>query len=169
MFPDNTNSSVIIQLGLNSGEELFEQRKQLLEKLNLPISGEFAVNRGPDCIPTDLLGFARVFNMTKDQLTHWIDQEEQVVKTLLDLEDCNLEEALKEKVWKFLSIRLQLVMRMSGTTLEQDESLLANHGQKGTPKLGHLKTMLVQYRVIEKRILTEAVEYCKQKEEAVKK
>lgn len=164
VFPDNSNTEVTIQLALNSGEDLFDQRKELLEKLNVPIAGEFTVNRGPDCISKELLGFARVFNMTKDQLTHWINQEPELTKTLLSPECDDLDESLREKVWKFLSIRLQLAMRMSGSTLEQDEALLANQGQKGTPKLGHIKSMLVQYRIVEKRILTDAVEYCKQKE-----
>lgn len=164
VFPDNSNTEVTIQLALNSGEDLFDQRKELLEKLNVPIAGEFTVNRGPDCISKELLGFARVFNMTKDQLTHWISQEPELTKTLLSPECGGLDESLREKVWKFLSIRLQLTMRMSGSTLEQDEALLANQGQKGTPKLGHIKSMLVQYRIVEKRILTDVVEYCKQKE-----
>nr|XP_029719620.1 actin-histidine N-methyltransferase-like [Aedes albopictus] len=132
VFPDNSNTNVSIQLALNTGEELFDQRKELLEKLNVPTAGEFTVNRGPDCIPNDLLGFARVFNMTKDHLTHWIAQEPELVKVLLSPE-CDLDESFKEKVWKFLSIRLQLAMRMSGTTLEQDEALLTNQGQKERP------------------------------------
>ncbi|XP_055636981.1 actin-histidine N-methyltransferase [Toxorhynchites rutilus septentrionalis] len=163
IFPDNNNNNVSIQLSLNSTEELFAQRKQLLEKLNLPVVGEFTVCRGPNCISADLLAFARVFNMTKEQLAHWIDQEDATIRNLLDPK-CVLEPSHREKVWKFLSIRLQLLIRMSSTTLEQDETLLASQGQKGAQKLGHIKTMLVQYRVVEKRILTEAIDYCKQQE-----
>ncbi|XP_062554114.1 actin-histidine N-methyltransferase [Armigeres subalbatus] len=163
VFPENSNTDVTIQLGLNPGEEFFDQRKELLEKLNLPVAGDFTVNRGPEYISEDLLGFARVFNMTKDQLSHWTSQESDLIRTLRSIE-CNLDEELNEKVWKFLSIRLQLLMRMSGTGLDQDEALLANQGQKGTPKLGHIKNMLVQFRVTEKRILTDAVEFCKLQE-----
>ncbi|XP_055544926.1 actin-histidine N-methyltransferase [Wyeomyia smithii] len=163
VYPDNANSNVSLQLGLNTTDELFEQRKQLLEVLKLPTTGEFTINRGPAFISPELLGFARVFNMTKDQLAHWIEQKEVDTVQLLD-SSYKLEGDLQQKVWKFLSIRLQLMLRMSGTTLEQDETLLANQGQKGTPKLGHIRTMLVQFRVVEKKVITEVLEYCKQKQ-----
>ncbi|XP_058824718.1 actin-histidine N-methyltransferase [Topomyia yanbarensis] len=163
VFPDNTNSTVSMQLSLNAADELFEQRKKLLETLKLSTAGDYTVQRGTNCISTELLGFARVFNMTKEQLAHWIAQEESVTKNLLDPNHV-LDEALERKVWKFLSIRLQLLLRMSGTTLEQDEALLATQSQKGAPKLGHIRAMLVQYRVVEKTVISEAVEYCKQKE-----
>ncbi|XP_053697599.1 actin-histidine N-methyltransferase [Sabethes cyaneus] len=163
VYPDNANSNVSLQLSLNTSDELFEQRKQLLELLKLPTTGEFTINRGPSYVSSELLGFARVFNMTKDQLAHWVEQKAEDIVRLLDL-DFTLEKELEQKVWKFLSIRLQLMLRMSGTTLEQDETLLASQGQKGTPKLGHIRTMLVQYRVAEKKVLTEVHEHCQRKQ-----
>ncbi|XP_058454720.1 actin-histidine N-methyltransferase [Malaya genurostris] len=166
VYSDNGNSNVSMQLGLNAADELFEQRKQLLEKLNLSTAGDYSICRGTNCISSELLGFARVFNMTKEQLTHWIGQDETITKKLLDPGQALEDEALEQKVWKFLSIRLQMMLRMSGTTLEQDEALLASQGQKGAPKLGHIRSMLVQYRVVEKSIVTETIEYCKRKESA---
>lgn len=164
VYPDNANSAVAIPLSLNPTEEQFEQRKQLLEKLGLASSGDFNVQRGGDSfISPELLGFARVFNMTKEQLGHWL-AEGTVHSQLLEPDCPGLEASLREKVWKYLSIRLQLALRMTGTTLDQDEALLANQGQKGAQKLGHIKSMLVQFRVVEKKILTEALEHCKQKE-----
>lgn len=165
VFPENANSNVSLHFSLNPADELYEQRKQLLEKLNLPVEADFTVSRGPNYISSDMLAFARVFNMTKEYLEEWLGKEDDsAIRSLLD-PDCQLDRSLKEKVWKYLSVRLQLMVRMCGTTLEQDETMLATQGQKGIQKLGYIRAMLVQYRVVEKKILAEVIEHCKAREE----
>ncbi|XP_055605649.1 actin-histidine N-methyltransferase-like [Uranotaenia lowii] len=163
VFPDNANSDITIQLSLSTNDELYEIRKALLEKLNLPsANGEFTVCRKPEPISRQLLGFARVFNMTKDQLAHWTALEKAELGKLLLPDESPFDQELREKVWKFLTIRLQLAIRMTGTTLEQDEALLAGQNQKGSQKLSHIRAMLVQYRVVEKKILHEVLDFCQE-------
>ena len=77
--------------------------------------------------------------------------------------DCALETALETKTWLFLKTRLMLLLRTFPTSLEDDLSFVETHQKKGQPKLGHVKSMLMQYRIIEKRILRDAMEYVEQR------
>lgn len=113
----------------------------------------------PDYISPELLAFVRIFNMNLEQLNHWTDSERAA--DLLHM-DCALETSLESKTWMFLQTRLTLLLRAFPTTLEEDETLLSNH-IKGQAKLGYIKAMVVQYRILEKRILTNALEYAKQR------
>lgn len=160
IYPDNQYDCVPIKLGLSQSDELLEDRTKLLEALGISISGDLFVLPQPIFISTKLLGFVRVFNMNKEQLTHWIGSDR--AQDLLHV-DCALETSLESKTWSFIQIRLTLLLRSFPTTLDDDVALLASHQGKGANKLGHVKSMLVHYRILEKKILTEALEYVKQR------
>lgn len=84
---------------------------------------------------------------------HWITSERAA--DLLHL-DCALDTSLEIKTWKFLEIRLMILMKSFPTSIEEDEALLA-----GPKQLSHVKTHLVGLRLQEKRILKDAIEYVK--------
>lgn len=90
-----------------------------------------------------------------DQLTHWLASEK--ASDLCHL-DCALDTDLEMKTWKFLEIRLTILLRSFPTTIADDEALLERPKQ-----LGHVKSLLVELRLNEKRILRDAVEYVNQR------
>lgn len=55
-------------------------------------------------------------------------------------------------------MRLTLLLRSFATSLADDEVLIENHG-KGQNKLGHNRALIIQFRITEKRILTDALGY----------
>lgn len=159
VYANNTKDNVCIRLGLSASDELFTERSQLLEQLNIPKNCELKVLQSPDYISPELLAFVRIFNMNQDQIKHWLNSERAA--DLLHI-DCALETSLESKTWIFLQTRLTLLLKVFPTTLEDDEIMLANH-LKGQTKMGHNKAMLIQYRILEKKILSNALEYAKQR------
>lgn len=161
VYPDNKKDSVSIKLGLSNSDELLDERTKLLEMLEIPKNAELKVFQAPTFISPKLLAFVRIFNMNKDQLEHWIENR----ATDLFHIDCALETSLESKTWLFLQTRLSLLLKVFPTTLEEDELALQNH-EKGQTKLGYLKALILQYRILEKRILTNALDYAKQRTKA---
>lgn len=135
-------------------DQLVNERSELLKALGIVVSGELNLLPAPQFISPELLGFVRVFNMNKEQLDHWLSSEKA---TDLLHADCALETALEIKTWKFLETRLTLLLRSFPTTLEEDLTL-----QSG-PKLGHIRNILLQFRIGEKQILQDALEYVQQR------
>uniref|UniRef100_A0A336K0U1 protein-histidine N-methyltransferase n=1 Tax=Culicoides sonorensis TaxID=179676 RepID=A0A336K0U1_CULSO len=160
VFPNNKNESIMIRLSLSSADKLFTERNNLLEKLDIKAS-EYLVGilPGPTFISEKLLGFARVFNMTKEQLDRWVESDR--AGDLLHI-DCAIETECESKAWNFIQNRLSLLLKMSPTTLDEDKELLEQSysGAKGV-KINRHKQMLIQFRVIEKTLLTEALEFAK--------
>lgn len=53
-------------------------------------------------------------------------------------------------------MRLSLLLNAFPTTLPDDQEMVDG---KGSNKLGHIRTMCIQYRILEKRMLTDALAY----------
>lgn len=53
-------------------------------------------------------------------------------------------------------MRLSLLLNVFSTTLHEDQEMIDG---KGSNKLGHIRTMCIQYRILEKRMLTDALAY----------
>lgn len=153
-----------IKLGLSASDPLFEKRNVLLQLLNIPKNSELKVLPPPEHISSELLGFVRAFNMNEEQLDHWIKSERAM--DLLHI-DCALETELESKTWQYLQIRLMLLLRAFPTTLEDDEKLFEGL-KKGEirPKRNYIKMMILEYRILEKRILAAALDYAKQRTKA---
>ncbi|XP_065364244.1 actin-histidine N-methyltransferase isoform X2 [Calliphora vicina] len=160
----NPKDSVTIKLGLSTSDALFAKRNQLLQLLNIPKTCELKVLPPPEHISSELLGFVRVFNMNEEQLDHWITSERAM--DLLHI-DCALETELESKTWQYLQIRLMLLLRAFFTTLEDDENLFEGL-KKGEikPARTYIQMMILEYRILEKRILTAALDYAKQRTKA---
>lgn len=158
---NNQWDSVVIRLGLSQSDPLVKQRSQLLESIGITKNSEITVLPTPKCISPELLAFVRIFNMNEEQLNHWLAPE----KTAADLLylDCALDTELEIKTWNFLKMRLTLLLKAFPTTLEDDINLLELHQKKGQQKLGHIKTMIIQYRINEKRILRDALMYIEER------
>lgn len=157
--PVNPKDSVLIKLGLCPSDALYEKRLELLQLLNIPKTGELQVLPPPVYISPELLAFVRVFNMNKEQLEHWIKSERAI--DLLHI-DCALETELDSKTWQYLQIRLMLLLRAFPTTLEQDEAQFEKLKGNKSQRM-YIKKMLLEYRILEKRILSAALDYAKQR------
>lgn len=158
---NNQWDSVVIRLGLSQSDPLVKQRSQLLESIGITKNSEITVLPAPKFISPELLAFVRIFNMNEEQLKHWLAPE-KVASDLLYL-DCALDTTLEIKTWNFLKMRLTLLLKAFPTSLEDDINLLEQHQKKGQQKLGHIKTMIIQHRIIEKRILREALIYIEER------
>lgn len=116
----------------------------------------------PAYISPELLAFVRVFNMNVEQLEHWITSERAM--DIMHI-DCALETTLESKTWQYLQTRLMLLLRVFSTTLEADEAQLAAY-KKDELYLCYVEAMVLEYRVLEKRILAAALDYAKQRVKA---
>lgn len=99
--------------------------------------------------------------MNEEQLMHWLAPD-KCATDLLHL-DCALDTELETKTWIFLKIRITLLLKAFTTSLEDDEQLLEMHQKKGQQKLGHIKLMIVRFRLNEKRILGDALTYVQER------
>lgn len=88
-------------------------------------------------------------------MIHWLNSDKATDLCHLD---CAMDTDLEIKTWKFLEIRLTILLRSFPTTIAEDEAQLER------PKhLGHVKGLLIELRLKEKRILRDAVEYVQQR------
>lgn len=160
VYPDNQHDGIVLKLGLSSTDPLAPLRTKLLQLLECPADQPHLILPAPHFINPDLLAFVRIFNMNADQLDHWLATPD----TVQDLKflDCALDTELDSKSWTFLKMRLTLLLRVFGTTLADDEAAIEAH-RRGQKQLGFVRAMLVQYRVLEKRLLTGALEYSSQR------
>lgn len=53
-------------------------------------------------------------------------------------------------------MRLMLLLKVFSTTLQDDHEMIDG---KGSNKIGHIRTMCIQFRILEKMLLTNALEY----------
>lgn len=152
---------MVIRLGLSQSDPLVNKRTELLESIGITKNSEITVLPTPRFISPELLAFVRIFNMNEEQLNHWLAPD-KVASDLLYL-DCALDTALEIKTWNFLKMRLTLLLRAFPTTVDDDINSLEQHQKKGQQKLGHIKTMIIQYRIAEKRILHDALTYIEER------
>lgn len=183
MVSDNQYDSVPIRLGLSASDALIAERTQLLEKIGLARNSEVEVLPAPRYISSELLAFVRIFNMNEgmpcdshllsslyrniafcvivEHLKHWLENDK--CATDLFYQDCALDTEHEIKTLAFLKIRLKLLLQAFPTSLDDDQQLLDGQQKKRQQQLGHIKSMLIQYRITEKRILKEALEYVEQR------
>lgn len=145
VFPENDNKTFHIKLSLSKADELFDDRAKLLETVGVRSSGCFQI--APE-FSIELLAFVRIFNMNKDELRTWLESEN--TKELLN-PDLKLDKAKEQKILMFLLMRVKILLKAYPSTLEDDQALLETQIQR-------TKSMLVQYRVLEKKALNEISE-----------
>lgn len=165
----NQKDYVQIRLGLSPTDPLGEQRARLLSTLNIERKAELRVLPAPEHISGELLAFVRVFNMSAEQLEHWCSDLGRAVD-LLHI-DCALETDLETRTWQYMYQRLKLLLGVLEATLhetdevQQLEALQLNENQEDQKQQAHdeIDIMLLQYRRLERRILTDALQYAQER------
>lgn len=161
VYPDNRNDSVAIRLGLSPSDPLYAQRLAVLQRLRIdPAATELLVVPAPHHLSGEMLAFVRVFNMNAAQLEHWLGADRNA--TDLKCVDCALDTELEQRTWTFMKVRFQLLLRAFPSALADDEAAVEAH-RRGQHKMGFVRAMVVQYRVLEKRLLGAALEYVSQR------
>lgn len=94
-----------------------------------------------------------------EHLDHWLESDRS--NDLLHV-DCALDTTLDMKIWTFLKMRLTILLRSFTTSIAEDEVIVETH-RKGQNKLGHNKALVIQFRLTEKQILRDALEYVEQR------
>lgn len=161
-----------IRLGLSPTDPLGEQRALLLNTLNIERKAELRVLPAPEHISGELLAFVRVFNMSAEQLEHWCSDLERAVD-LLHI-DCALDTDLETRTWQYMYQRLKLLLGVLEATLhevdevQQLEALQLKEEQEEDKKKkvqanDEIDIMLLQYRRLERRILTDALQYAQER------
>jgi histone-lysine N-methyltransferase SETD3 len=145
VYSENENKDLNIKLSLSKSDQLFNDRSELLKKLNLQTSGSFQIS--PQ-FSSEFLAFVRVFNMSKDQIEKWLKADN--TKDLLN-PDTPLDVAFQKRIIQFILIRIKILLKAFPTTLEEDQVMLENG------VLSKTKNMLVQYRILEKKIFHEVL------------
>ncbi|XP_017152710.1 actin-histidine N-methyltransferase [Drosophila miranda] len=166
---NNRKDYVKIRLGLGLSDALVEQRAKILARLNIERKAELRVLPAPDYISGELLAFVRVFNMSADQLEHWGSDLERAVD-LLHI-DCALETDHETRTWQYLYQRLKLLLGVLEATfkesdeLQQLEKIQLTEKQEVNKELPgqEIDLLVVQYRRLERRILTDALEYAQER------
>ncbi|KAL1138435.1 hypothetical protein AAG570_008499 [Ranatra chinensis] len=115
VYPENVNDSLKLMLGVSRSDPLFEKRSSLLDKLALPISGEFLLMAKPRPIHGGLLAFLRVFCMSEEHLDKWLESDQRLD---LNYPDRAVDPGVDSKVWTFLMTRIKLLFAAYPTTLE---------------------------------------------------
>lgn len=161
VYPENRADSIVVRLGLSATDPLHAERSKLLQRLHIGVHTELLVLPAPHHLNGSMLAFVRVFNMNAAQLGDWLADGRNADD--LRCLDCALDTELERRTWTFLQVRFQLLLRAFATTLADDESTLAEARAKGAVRLSFVRTMAVQYRVLEKRLLLAALEYVSQR------
>lgn len=143
VFKENTNTDLFVKLNLNKSDPLYDDRLLLLKRIGLNDFENYQIS--PE-VSNELLGFVRVFNMSKEQLETWLKAGETDVKDLLK-PNLDLGQSFEKKIFQSLLIRVKILLKLYPTELNEDMALLS------TGNLSKVKSMLVQYRMIEKNIL----------------
>ncbi|XP_064403787.1 actin-histidine N-methyltransferase-like [Halichondria panicea] len=152
VFMRNKSDALQIRLGLSTDDPHYDGRKKILEKLNIPVGGEFSVYCMECPFSQSLVAFTRVFTATAEELEGLlIMDQEQLTGTLF-----NDRWSGDNRVLSFLLIRCQILLRSYTTSLDQDAPLL-DKLHTFTP----YTQLAIQIRICEKRILHNAVAYAR--------
>ncbi|EDW62267.2 actin-histidine N-methyltransferase [Drosophila virilis] len=158
---NNLKDYVHIRLGLSPTDALAEQRALLLSELNIERKAELRVLPAPEHISGELLAFVRVFNMSKEQLEHWCSDLERAVD-LLHI-DCALETDLETRTWQYLYQRLKLLLGVLDATLKEADEQQQLEALQQQPAPSEIDIMVLQYRLLERRILGDALQYAQER------
>lgn len=100
--------------------------------------------------------FKTRFSYFTAQLDQWLESDNIKDLRLVDYSD--FDPALEKKSWTFLRNRLQLLLGMYATSLEEDHKLLEEESS-----MSIYKQLAVRMRTTEKRILTTVMNYANQR------
>lgn len=111
----NPFDCLFITLGISKNDVLAGERTLLCHQLKLPVSGRFKLFRRLEGATKytfhdpSLLGFLRVFHMTKEQLQEWSQRGDDAFLVVASTH--GTLEGIDDKVVTFLSIRAGLLLK----------------------------------------------------------
>lgn len=68
VYEDNVHDGYWLHLGISKSDPLENKRGELLNKLSLPMKGDFWITKADDPIDAKLIAFLRVFSMNEGPL-----------------------------------------------------------------------------------------------------
>lgn len=161
VYPDNEHDRLAIKLGISKGDQLFDQKSEVLTKCGLLPSRTFFLHTGEYPVDLDLLVFLRVFCMDEDHLKSYLASPAEDVKQELSDLDKVISLEVDGKMWNYMETRASLLLKAYETTIEEDEEILKKD------KLSEGAVLAVQLRICEKKILQSTVKYCSEKKESL--
>lgn len=156
-FVDENNEfdSVAIKLGISKNDPLAEKKAVLLQQLQINPNDTFHLTKNQQPLTNELLAFIRVFAMEDGDLTAYLDTKNMETHCDLLSIDCVLSDALKLRSWKFLQVRLSLLLKAYPSTLQEDEALMSDC----SPAISSKAQMALLLRICEKRVLHHALDF----------
>ncbi|XP_038075017.1 actin-histidine N-methyltransferase-like [Patiria miniata] len=157
VYPESECDSVNIQLGISKNDRLYAMKSQLLAMMGSAESSiNLAVEGGDNPVSPELIAFLRVFSMDEEELViRMFDKNKTESLGRLIRPNCLISKANELRVWSFLETRLSLLLRQYKTTIEEDIEQLSKTDLSSNSKL------CIQLRLLEKRILHNAIAYIK--------
>ncbi|XP_078001252.1 actin-histidine N-methyltransferase-like isoform X2 [Glandiceps talaboti] len=153
IFLDNENDKTSVKLGVSKNDALFAVKTEILARLGLSPSGTFPLSCSARAVPPELLAFLRVFAMSEDELKERMDSDTNL--RLLYNPDVIVSVDNETKVWTFLDTRLDLLLKMYKSTIQEDETELEKKD------LSEHVRLIIQLKLSEKKILQHAKDYGK--------
>ncbi|XP_014216629.1 histone-lysine N-methyltransferase setd3-like isoform X1 [Copidosoma floridanum] len=143
VHPGNQNDDFVLRLGVSKADALGNERAELLTKINLLPISDYSLKPDQGLISGPLLGFLRIFNMTKEELHHWLqsDAVHDITKV-----NCEIEKSLDEKAIKFLKTRIIILLTQYPKTQEDCDKLL--HSTQDP-----CRKLVYQMKILERNIL----------------
>ncbi|XP_050072224.1 actin-histidine N-methyltransferase-like [Anopheles maculipalpis] len=150
--PRNPYTSAQRRFTLVPAISLYKNRLHLMELLGMPTTGVFAFgsatgSRLPDPISPELISLARVSSMTEKELEHYTALDAAERQQLCSYHSV-LPVELCERTDRWLDKVMQITLLRYRTTIEEDEELL-----KANRQMHHIRRLLIEYRLEEKRTL----------------
>nr|XP_002131202.1 histone-lysine N-methyltransferase setd3 [Ciona intestinalis] len=150
---------VRIHLGVSQKDPLYSLKAKLLEKLNVEVSGQFAVCSMDNSLPTSpqLLVFLRVFHMNEEELRSWLEKQKNELSSLREIYISGEVKFKSDvKVWEFLENRVKLLLMGFKKIGDNIEEMMEDKS------LTHRSKLALQFRIEEHRILSACVNFCRQ-------
>ncbi|XP_070578396.1 actin-histidine N-methyltransferase-like [Ptychodera flava] len=160
VYPENQKDKTTLKLGVSKNDSLFAMKAELLARMRLAVSGTFFLSNTDKPVTQDLLAFLRIFSMNEDELkTRLVSPNVSKLRSLYNA-DSIVSIENETKVWTFLDARLNLLLKMYKSTIQEDEAIL----EKGD--LTDHARLIIQLKLTEKKILQKAKDYGNLRKEA---
>ncbi|XP_049535413.1 actin-histidine N-methyltransferase [Anopheles darlingi] len=165
-FGKNPNTRITKLFALNRTDSLYKKRARLLELLGVPTVGKMEFGYGEHDsgeLSPHLYALSRVSVLTEDELDYYIDTVDDPLERA-ELCQRRFEptaaalptaEDLRQRQRQWLTSAMETILRRYPTTVAQDEALLHENPPH---RLHHLRRLLIEFRLHEKRVLHSFIE-----------
>lgn len=144
---DTENDVFPLDLGISPSDKLFQKRSDVLKKLQMSTNETFFLQDSLQPFETSLLKFLRVFCMDGIQLDNVLN-DQRSPQLLAEFEESKEHVLLEIKAWKFLDMRLKLLLASFKTSVDDDL-------KKMQEKLSSNERLAIQMRICDKKLLAK--------------